>query len=85
MGFDLVGLEVHPLAGDAFHAGECAAELVLHQLPDRTDPPIAEVVDVVDVFLADVDLDQERHRVDDVLRGEHGQLGAGILIVLFIP
>ena len=37
----------HPITDHALHAAEPGAQLVLDQLADRTQPPIAEVVDVV--------------------------------------
>ena len=46
----------HPLADDALHAREADADLVLDQLADRAQAPVAEVVDVVG-------LDRDRDRV----------------------
>ena len=39
----------HPLADDALHPGQAGADLVLDQLADRAQAPVAEVVDVVDL------------------------------------
>jgi hypothetical protein len=44
------GLDVlrgHPLADDALHPGQAGADLVLDELADRAQAPVAEVVDVV--------------------------------------
>ena len=39
----------HPLAHDALHAGQADPDLVLDQLADGAQAPVAEVVDVVDL------------------------------------
>ncbi len=71
----------HPLADDALHPGQAQANLVLDQLADGTQPPVAEVVDVVGLdddrpvaagllLLAGVQLDQVLDRGDDVFLGQ---------------
>src|SRR5699024_1957837 len=42
-------LRRHALADDALHARETGANLVLDELADGADAPVAEVVDVIDV------------------------------------
>ena len=67
----------HALADGALHAQQADAILVLHQLADGTNAPIAEVVDVVDRAAAILQLAQDLHRADDVLapKRTHGVLG----------
>ena len=62
----------HPLADHALHAGHADADLVLDQLADRAQAPVAEVVDVVGLVpvLARVQAEQVLDRADDVVLGE---------------
>ena len=71
----------HPLADDALHPGQAQADLVLDQLADRAQPPVAEVVDVVGLehdgavgagvlLLAGVQPDQVLDGGDDVVLGQ---------------
>ncbi len=68
----------HPLADRALHAQQADAELVLHQLADRAHPAVAQVVDVVDLAAAVLDLDQVTHDGDDVLGAQHAQRVVGL-------
>ena len=52
----------HALLDRALHAQQADAELVFHQLADRTHAAIAEIVDVVDFAAA---VAQFRQRLDD--------------------
>ena len=52
----------HALLDRALHAKQTDAVLVLHQLTDRADAAVAEMVDVVDLALAVAQIDQ---RLDD--------------------
>ena len=52
----------HALLDRALHAQQADAELVLHQLADRTHAAIAEIVDVVDFAAA---VAQIRQRLED--------------------
>ena len=66
-------LRRHPLADDALHPGQAQPHLVLDQLTDRAQPPVAEVVDVVDLEAGVTALVQPHHVVDggdDVVLGE---------------
>ena len=56
----------HALADQALRAGEAHAALVLQKLARRADATVAEVVDVVHLILADVDLQEQADRLDDV-------------------
>ena len=71
----------HPLADDALHPGQAQPDLVLDQLADRTQPPVAEVVDVVGLehdrlvadrllFFTGVQPDEVLDRRDDVVLGQ---------------
>ena len=70
----------HALLDRAFHAEQADAILVFHQLADRTDTAVAEVVDIVDLALAVAQLDQSLDAGDDVLvaEGAHGVGGVEI-------
>ena len=68
----------HPLAHRALHAQQADAELVLHQLADRAHAPVAEVIDVVDLAAAVLDLDQHPDDCDDVLVAQHAQRVLGL-------
>src|SRR5207247_4113214 len=57
----------HALANDALHAEQADAELLLDELADRAHPSVAEVVDVVGVPLAVVELDDPRDDAHDVV------------------
>ncbi len=61
----------HALADRALHAEQADAVLVLHQLADRAHAPIAEIVDVVDLAAAVLQLDERLDRAQDVLLAEH--------------
>ena len=63
----------HALAHRALHAQQADAELVLHQLADRAHAPVAEMIDVVDLAAAVLDLDQHLDDGDDVLVAQHAQ------------
>ena len=62
--------EVHPLLDRPRHAGEAERELALELLADGPHAAVAEVVDVVDVRLAVLQLDQLGDDRDDVLLGQ---------------
>ena len=68
----------HPLADRALHAQQADAELVLHQLADRAHAPVAEMIDVVDLAAAVLDLDQHPDDGDDVLGAQHAQRVVGL-------
>src|SRR5262249_27799445 len=63
-------LQAHPLLDGALHADEPDAVLVLDELADRADAPVAEVVDVVDLAVAVLQLDQVADDLEDVLAAE---------------
>ena len=62
----------HALFDGALHADQTDAVLVLHQLADRADAAVAEVVDVVDRALAVLEIDEVADRLEDVALGEDG-------------
>ena len=66
----------HPLLHRALHAQQADAILVLEQLADRADAAVAEIVDVVDLALAVLEVDQGLDHRDDVLlaQGRDGVL-----------
>ena len=68
----------HALAHRPLHAQEADPELVLHQLADRAHPAIAEVVDVVDLAAAVLDLDQMLDHREDVLAAQHPDRVVGV-------
>ena len=64
----------HALLDGALHAEQTDAVLVLHQLADRADAAVAEMVDVVDLALAVAQVDQGLDDREDVLLAQ-GALG----------
>src|SRR5690606_16945311 len=66
-----IGVDAHPLLDQACHAREADRELVRDQLANRPDPAIAEMVDVVGVTTAVVQVDQVLHDRDEVFLGQH--------------
>ena len=48
-----------------------SAILILHQFADRTDASIAEMIDIVDLAAAVLEIDQDLDDADDVLRAQH--------------
>ena len=57
----------HAFLDRALHAQQAETVLVLHQLADRTDAAVAEVVDVVDLALAVAQVDQHLDHGQDVV------------------
>ena len=70
----------HALLDGALHPDQADAVLVLHQLADRADATIAEVVDVVDGPTAVLQLDEVTDGLQDVLGREHLRVELGPLI-----
>ena len=68
----------HALAHRALHAQQADPELILHQLADRAHAAVAEMVDVVDLAAAVLDLDQLPHHADHVDRAQHAQRVLGL-------
>src|SRR5262245_40023031 len=63
-------LQAHALLDGALHADQADAILVLHQLAHRADATVAEVVDVVDLPVAVLQLDQVVHHLKNVLAAQ---------------
>ena len=70
----------HALLDGALHAQQADAVLVLHQLADRADAAVAEMVDVVDLALAVAQVDQRLDHRQDVVaaQGAHGVVGVEV-------
>jgi hypothetical protein len=69
---DRVDLDrAHALADRALHAQQADAVLVLHQLADRAHAAVAEVVDVVDLAAAVLEVDQRLDDRQDVVLAQH--------------
>src|SRR2546428_12947497 len=64
------GQGVHPFPDAPLHADQSQAELVLQQLADGPDPAVAEVVDIVYLSLARLEMHDVANHLDDVLRGQ---------------
>ena len=71
----------HALFDRALHANETDAILILHQLADRADAAVAEVVDVVDRAAAVLQLDEVTNGLEDVLRRQHRGIERRALIL----
>ena len=67
-------LQAHPLFDRALHADQPDAELVLDQLSDRAHAPIAEMVDIVDLAVAVLEIDQVANDFEDILAAERALL-----------
>ena len=63
-----VYLRGHALFDDALHSQQADAHLILYQLADCADAPVAQVVDVVRRNLAVVDANHLLQQRDDVVR-----------------
>ncbi len=63
----------HALADRPLHAQEADAVLVLHELADRAHPAVAEMVDVVDLAAAVLELDQHLEDREDVLLAQRAE------------
>ena len=70
-----IGVDRHALLHQARHAGQTDRELVRDQLADRTNAAVAEVVDVVDVSAAFVQLDEVADDLDEVFLRQHRVVG----------
>ena len=68
----------HALADRALHAQQADAVLVLHQLADRAHAAIAEMVDVVDLAAAVLQLDQHLEDREDVVLAQHAHRILGL-------
>src|SRR5262249_14041689 len=63
-GFDI--LQAHPLLDGPLHTHQADAELVLDQLTHGAYAPVAEVIDIVDLAIAVLELDQVTDYFEDV-------------------
>jgi len=68
----------HAFLDRPLHAQQADAVLVLHQLADRPDAAVAEVVDVVDLALAVAQFDQRLDTGDDVVLAQRTLRVGGI-------
>ena len=64
----------HALLDGALHAQQTDAVLVFQQLADRTDPAVAEVVDVVDLAAAVLQADQDLQHFQHVILAQDADL-----------
>ena len=69
----------HALADRALHAQQADAVLVLHQLADRAHAAVAEMVDVVDLAAAVLELDQHLEDGEDVFLAQRANRVLGLL------
>ena len=68
----------HALADRPLHAQQADPVLVLHQLADRAHPAVAEMVDVVDLAAAVLELDQHLEDRQDVLLAQDADRVRGL-------
>ena len=73
-------MTVDALLDRALHAEQPDAVLVLEQFADRTHTPVAEIVDIVDLALAVLQIDQRLDDREDILGAQRrdGVLGIEI-------
>ena len=74
-----IGVDRHALLHQARHARQADRELVGDQLADRPDAAVAEVVDVVGVAAALVQLDEVADDRDEVFLRQHRVLPASLV------
>ena len=72
-----IAVDRHALADETGHAREAHGELVRDKLADRANSPVAEVVDVVRVATALVQLDQVAEDRHEVRRRQHALVFSG--------
>ena len=80
----VVFFEAHSFFGDALHSGKGSLDLVCHQFAYGTDAAVAQVVDVVAAFFANVNFDEELHRIGDVVLRQSVLLERRIVVKLFV-
>ena len=81
-GFDV--LQAHPLFDRALHPHQSDAELVLDQLADRAHAAVTEMVDIVDLAVAALEVDQVAHHFEDVLAAQRALLQRHVDLELMI-
>ena len=74
----------HALFDRAFHPDQADAELILDQLADRAHAPITQMVDIVDLAVAALQIDQVPHHFEDVLAAQRALLEGHIDLELMI-
>ena len=75
VGHDRVDIDRrHALLDGALHAQQADAILVLEKFADRANTAVAEVVDVVDLALAVLEVDQRLDDFQDVLAAQYGHV-----------
>jgi hypothetical protein len=62
--------EIHALFDAALHPDQTETELIFQQFADRPDPPISQVVDVVDFSFPHFEVHEVADDFDDILRSE---------------
>jgi hypothetical protein len=71
----------HALFDGALHTDEADAVLILHQLADGADAPVAEVIDVIDAAAPVLELDEVANGLEDVLSREHRRVERWALLL----
>ena len=61
----------HTLTNSALHTKQANAILVFHQFADRTDTPVAEVINIVDLALAVLQTNEDLDDRQDVFLAQH--------------
>ena len=72
-----ISTERHAFLDRALHAQQADAELVLHQLADRTHAAVAEIVDVVDFAAAVAQIGQRLEDGEDVFLAQRTRIVSG--------
>ncbi len=74
-------LDGHPFANHPFHTGETDTELVLEEFSNRAEPPVPQVVDIVNISHPMVQVEKIADRGDDVFLGNMpGHKGVPVLL-----
>ena len=73
-----IGVDRHALFDQSRHARQPNRELIGDQLADRADTTVAQLIDIVHIAAAFMQLDELTHDLDEVFLREHGGRHRGV-------
>ncbi len=74
-------LQAHPLLDRALHAHQSDPELVLHQFADRAHAAVAQMVDVINLAVAVLELEQITDYLQDVFAAQRSLFQRNALFI----
>src|SRR5439155_8761158 len=77
-------LQAHALLDRTLHAYQADAVLILDELADRADAPVAEMIDIVYLAVAGLELHQVAHDFRDVVAAKRSLLERHVLPELVV-